>query len=91
MAMPGNFPENGELVEFELEEEPKWVTVKLADGSIIQIKMEIVSILRAGNDQNTGLPMYMVQATNIIRLKKVERSLISKRKQDENKGQTMYR
>jgi hypothetical protein len=90
--MPGMIPPGGELVEFELEEEPKWITVKLKDGSIIQIKMEIVAILRNGNDQNTGLPLYMVQATNIIRMMKVPKELIKKSAQsDDSKSQPLYR
>ncbi|MCL5988996.1 MAG: hypothetical protein M1166_07555 [Candidatus Thermoplasmatota archaeon] len=90
--MPGMIPPGGELVEFELEEEPKWITVKLKDGSVIQIKMEIVAILRNGNDQNTGLPLYMVQATNIIRMMKVPKELIKKGSTvDDNKSQPLYR
>ncbi len=90
--MPGMIPPGGELVEFELEEEPKWITVKLKDGSVIQIKMEIVAILRNGNDQNTGLPLYMVQATNIIRMMKVSKELIKKSTaSDDSKSQPLYR
>ena len=44
MAMPGGMPENAEVIGFEIDEEPKWITVRLQDGSVIQIKMEIVSI-----------------------------------------------
>ena len=85
-------PDKGELVGFELEEEPKWITVKLEDGSVIQIKMEIVAIMKGGNDPNTGLPLYMVQATNIIRMNKVPKELIRKgQPYDENKGQSLYR
>lgn len=91
MSIPGSFPQGGELVEFELEEDPKWVTVKLKDGSVIQIKMEIVSIMRMGNDVNTGLPMYMVQATNIIRPQKVPKELIQRPKSDSGKEQGLYR
>lgn len=92
MDVSGNMPRQGELVEFETEEEPKWITVRLKDGSVIQIKMEIVAIMRSGNDLNTGLPLYMVQATNIIRLMKVPPELIQKgTKAEDNKGQTMYR
>lgn len=93
MAIPGsNFPMNGELVEFETEEDPKWVTVKLKDGSVIQIKMEIVSIMRGGNDPNTGIPNYMIQATNIIRVMKVPKELMAKpRTQEDTRSQTMYR
>jgi Trk K+ transport system NAD-binding subunit len=91
MVMPNNYSDQGELVEFEIEEEPKWITVKLKDGSVIQIKMEIVAIMRNGNDMNSGLPIYMVQATNIIRLTKVPKELMSKKKIEDQKGQTMYR
>lgn len=91
MAMPNNMPQNGELVEFDLEEEPKWVTVKLKDGAVIQIKMEIVSIMKMGNDMNTGLPIYMVQATNIIRPQKVPKELIQKGSLNQGKDQGIYR
>lgn len=89
---PFNFPTDGEIVEFQTEEEPKWITVRLGDGSVIQIKMEIVSVIRGGNDPNTGIPNYMVQATNIIRMVKVPKELIKRgKKDDDSKGQTMYR
>lgn len=92
MIPQGGLPENSELVGFELEEEPSWITVKLEDGSVIKIKMEIVAIIKGGNDPNTGLPLYMVQATNIIRMNKVPKELIKKgQKYDENKGQSLYR
>lgn len=93
MATPGyNFSGEGEIVEFQTEEEPKWVTVKLGDGSVIQIKMEVVSIMRNGNDPNSGIPNYMIQATNIIRMVKVPKELIKRgKKEDDNKGQAMYR
>lgn len=95
MATPGyNFPVDGEIVEFQTEEEPKWVTVRLEDGSVIQIKMEIVSVMKNGNDPNTGVPNYMVQATNIIRMVKIPKELMkrgSSNTNDDNKGQQMYR
>ena len=54
--------------------------------------MEIVAIMKGGNDQNTGLPIYMVQATNIIRLMKVPKELIKKGKgPEEEKGTNLYR
>ncbi|MDS0257419.1 hypothetical protein ApAK_07040 [Thermoplasmatales archaeon AK] len=93
MFPQGGLPSDGELVEFELEEEPKWVTVRLKDGSVIQIKMEIVAIMRGGNDPNTGLPLYLVQATNIIRMNKVPKELIKKgsARSDDSRGQPLYR
>lgn len=93
MATPGyNYSGEGEIVEFQTEDDPKWVTVKIADGSVIQIKMEIVSIMKNGNDPNTGVPNYMIQSANIVRMVKVPKELIKRgRKDDDNKGQTMYR
>ncbi|MHB1440620.1 MAG: hypothetical protein ACYCSO_09170 [Cuniculiplasma sp.] len=92
MVFQGGLPENGEIVNFEIEEEPKWVKVKLEDGSVIQIKMEIVAIIRGGNDPNTGLPIYMVQATNIIRMNSVPKELIKKgSNQPKGADGTLYR
>ena len=48
MAMQGGLPGDAELIGFDIDEEPKWITVRLQDGSVIQIKMEIVSIARSG-------------------------------------------
>ncbi len=91
MAIPGGIPENAELVDFEIEKDSNWAVVNLKDGSKLEIKMEIISILRAGNDINTGLPLYMVQATNILRLKNVPKELMAKKKTDDNKTHSMYR
>ena len=92
MVYQGGFPDNGEIVNFTVEDEPKWVKVKLGDGSEIQIKMEIVAIMKNGNDPNTGLPIYMVQATNIIRLNNIPKELISKKPKEGDKGQSgLYR
>lgn len=84
--MPNGIPENSEVINFEIEDEPKWIKVKLEDGSVIQVKMEIVGIMRAGNDPNTGLPIYMLQAQNIIRLNQVPKDLIKKGIPEKSKG-----
>ena len=34
MVFQGGLPDNGEIINFEIEEEPKWVKVKLEDGSV---------------------------------------------------------
>ncbi|MCL4356419.1 MAG: hypothetical protein M1460_00925 [Candidatus Thermoplasmatota archaeon] len=84
--MPNGIPENSEVINFEIEDEPKWIKVKLEDGSVIQVKMEIVGIMRAGNDPNTGLPIYMLQAQNIIRLNQVPKDLIKRGIVEKSKG-----
>ncbi len=80
--------ENNGVIGFELEEEPKWIRVTLEDGTVLEIKMEIMAIERSGNDINTGLPIYQMQATNLMRLMKVPRELIKK---TGNEGKGMYR
>ncbi|KPV46774.1 MULTISPECIES: hypothetical protein [Acidiplasma] len=65
-----------EVIGFTLDEEPKWVKVTLEDGTVMQIKMEIMAIERNGNDPNTGIPVYIIQATNIMRMLKVPKELI---------------
>ncbi|MGP6206761.1 hypothetical protein ACNF42_01815 [Cuniculiplasma sp. SKW3] len=93
MVFPNGIPDNAEIVNFEVEDEPKWVKVKLEDGSVLQIKMEIVGIFKNGNDPNTGLPVYVVQTTNIIRLNQVPKELIKKDHSKGGKGSdgTIYR
>jgi hypothetical protein len=59
---------SAEIVDFTVESGENRVRLKLKDGSVLEVKMEIVNILRAGSDPNTGLPNYVVQATNILRL-----------------------
>jgi hypothetical protein len=44
------------------------VKLKLKDGSIIEVKLIIMNILRAGNDPATGLPFYVVQSAPMVRL-----------------------
>ncbi len=80
--------ENNGVIGFKLDEEPKWVKVTLEDGTVLEIKMEIMAIERTGNDINTGLPIYQMQATNLMRLMKVPKELIKK---TGNEGKGMYR
>ena len=80
--------EDNGVIGFKLEEEPKWIRVTLEDGNVLEIKMEIMAIERSGNDINTGLPIYQMQATNLMRLMKVPKELIKK---TGNEGKGMYR
>jgi hypothetical protein len=74
---PGVPPDlsNAEIVDFTVEGGENRVRLKLADGSVLEVKMEITSILRVGHDPNTGFPTYAVQATNLIRLVHVPKEL----------------
>ncbi|MCI4350174.1 MAG: hypothetical protein L3K15_01490 [Thermoplasmata archaeon] len=71
MGAPGGpMPDlsNAEIVDYSVIEGDGRVRLKLKDGSIIEVKLEIMNILRAGNDPNTGLPAYVVQSAPMIRL-----------------------
>jgi len=59
---------NAEIVDYQQVEGDGRVRLKLKDGSIVEIRLEIMNILRAGNDPNTGLPAYIVQSAPLVRL-----------------------
>ncbi|MCW6167450.1 MAG: hypothetical protein LVQ64_03275 [Thermoplasmatales archaeon] len=59
---------NAEVVDYTPIEGDGRVRLKLKDGATIEVRLEIMNILRAGNEPNTGLPTYIVQSTPLIRL-----------------------
>jgi hypothetical protein len=65
---PGPDLSNAEIVDYSTVEGDGRVRLKLKDGSIIEVRLEIMNILRAGNDPNTGLPAYIVQSAPLVRL-----------------------
>jgi hypothetical protein len=68
---PGQAPpdlSNAEIVDYQVVEGDGKVRLKLKDGSVVEIRLEIMNILRAGNDPNTGLPAYIVQSAPLVRL-----------------------
>jgi hypothetical protein len=69
-GMPGAQPDlsNAEIVDYSPLEGDGRLRLKLKDGSIIEVRLEIMNILRAGNDPNTGLPAYIVQSAPLVRL-----------------------
>ena len=85
MGMPAA-PQNGELMEFEVEGEDSWITLKLKDGSILKFRSLVTAVFRMGNDPTTGLPVYAIQNTNAVRMVNIPKELIKK-----DKGSTTYR
>ena len=68
---PGQPPpdlSNAEIVDYTTLEGDGRVRLKLKDGSIVEIRLEILNILRSGNDASTGLPLYIVQSAPMVRL-----------------------
>ncbi len=73
MIGPGGGPgpadlSSAEIVDYQPLEGDGKVRLKLKDGSVIEVRLEIMNVLRAGHDPNTGLPMYVVQSATLIRL-----------------------
>jgi hypothetical protein len=71
IGAPGTPPpdlSNAEIVDYSIIEGDGRVRLKLKDGSVVEIRLEIMNILRAGNDPNTGLPAYIVQSAPLVRL-----------------------
>lgn len=48
-----------EVVDFETEGNG-WITIKLKDGTILKVKIEITAVLKVGYDANTGMPIYSI-------------------------------
>ncbi|EQB73941.1 MAG: hypothetical protein M1462_05675 [Candidatus Thermoplasmatota archaeon] len=80
--------DNNAVMGFKLDEEPKWIRVTLEDGTVLEIKTEIMSIMKVGNDPNTGLPQYSINAAPMIRMMRVPKESI-KKSGDTDKG--LYR
>lgn len=59
---------NAEVVDYTPIEGDGRFRLKLKDGATIEVRLEIMNILRAGNDANTGLPTYIVQSAPLVRL-----------------------
>ena len=71
MMGPGGAPPDltsAEIVDYTVAEGYGRLRLKLKDGSVIEVRLEIMNVLRAGHDPNTGLPMYVVQSATLIRL-----------------------
>lgn len=66
---------NAEIVDYEVIGGDAKVRLKLKDGSVIEVRLEIMNILRAGHDANTGLPSYIVQSAPIVRLVETPKEL----------------
>lgn len=72
----------GDFMPFETVD-PKWTTVKLQNGVVIQVKLEVTGVMfmgyqDPGTGQNTNFPIYSVQTQQIIRNQHIPRELMIK-------------
>ncbi len=66
-------------MDFDAEGEDNWITLKLKDGSILKFRSIVSAVFRVGNDPNTGLPIYAIQNSNVVRIVNVPKDQIKKR------------
>ncbi|MGC8555824.1 MAG: hypothetical protein ACP5NG_02275 [Conexivisphaera sp.] len=68
----------GELMEFEILRECGWMELKLSNGAVIRVKVEPSAVVYAGNDPNSGLPIFMVSLGAVVSLSKIPHEMIKK-------------
>ena len=73
--------EEGDMMEFETVD-PKWITIKLKNGIVLQMKTEVTTVIFQGYmDQNgnpTNYPVFSIQSTTVIRNQHMPREFILK-------------
>lgn len=74
------------MLDFEVVKECGWMELKLSNGAVIRVKVEPSAVAFAGNDPNTGLPIFSIQLGAIVQLAKVPRELIRRPGQGEQSG-----
>ena len=72
--------EEGDFIGFSTDD-PKWTTIKLENGVVLQIKLEVVSTQFSGYQEQNGvlLPIYNVLTNNQLRIQKIPKELMKKR------------
>jgi hypothetical protein len=84
MAMPGQItPEDiaqADDVDFE-EKEEHWNVYKLRDGTTLKVKLVLVGIKKLKKYQPDGMPIYMINAQNVVRAVDVPKELRAKPKE----------
>ncbi len=76
-SQPNIVPIEPELVEFDVVKEIKG-EVKLKDGTELELKFEVTTIIKIGYDMNTGIPLYNVQWVSVVKPKHIPKELIKK-------------
>ena len=79
--MRNSVGEEGDFMEFETVD-PKWITIKLKNGVVIQMKTEVTTVIFQGYmDQNgnpTNYPVFSIQSTTVIRNQHMPKEFILK-------------
>lgn len=78
--MRNSVGEEGDFMEFETVD-PKWITIKLKNGVVIQMKSEVVAVIFQGyvdNGKPTNFPIFSIQSTTIVRNQHMPKEFILK-------------
>lgn len=67
-----------EIMDYETKDITKGVRVTLKDGSVLEVTLEVNSIIKIGHDVNNGAPVYNVNAQYIIKTKSIPKELFKK-------------
>jgi len=70
--------QEGEIVGVVEEEDKGWNTYKLSDGTVIQVKFVLTSVIRTKKRNPDGTPVYAVSGTTMVRTVKVPNELREK-------------
>jgi hypothetical protein len=70
--------QEGEIVGVVEEEDRGWNTYKLSDGTVIQVKFVLTTVIRTKKRNPDGTPVYGVSGTTIVRTVKVPNELREK-------------
>lgn len=87
--------EEGDFVPFETQD-PKWTTVKLQNGVVLQVRLEVTGVIFIGyqdpvTGQSTNFPIFSIQTQQIVRNQHLPRELIQKKiVQEKKKEGSMY-
>lgn len=86
--------EEGDFMPFETQD-PKWITVKLRNGVVIQVRLEVTGVIFMGyQDPTTGhatnFPVYSIQTQQIVRNQHIPKELIQRKSVQQKKENTMY-
>jgi len=80
VPMPDGTSAPGIELTYEMENDP-WIIVKLEDGTVLRIKVEISKMYRLNqHNPQTGEPIYHFLSTNIVRTTNVSLALREKGK-----------
>ena len=66
--------EEGDFMEFETVD-PKWITIRLKNGVVLQLKTDVISVVFSGYHDGSGtptsFPVFNVQTNTVLRTQRM--------------------